>query len=101
MTSYNSVLYLVEEAVMKNEPENVVDLINELRNVELINELRKEEGACVTIFCDNPDFNGEPNVYVEVTSDWTDFKTARFGGDTLVKALETAAEAKKKHGGQA
>jgi len=67
--------------------------------LEFLNELRKEEGSAVTIPCDNPDFNGMPNVYVDVSSDWTDFMEIRFFGDSLVEALKKAAKAKEKKRG--
>ena len=59
-----------------------------------INKLRAEEGNSVSIMCDNPDFNGQPNNAVECCGDWTDWDDRRFTGDTLLAALQAAVAAK-------
>lgn len=58
---------------------------------ELIEQLRQSEGAAVTILCDNPDFNDQPNSAVEVVADWTNWQTVRFTGHNLTEALRNAA----------
>lgn len=60
-----------------------------------IEELRREEGAGVTINCQNPDGNGPDNEAVEVASDWTNWQTRRFEGSTLRLALENAVHEKR------
>ena len=66
----------------------------------LIEALRADEGSSVTILCDNPDFNGQPNCAIEVNGDWTDWKDRRFTGDTVLDCLQKAhtamLEAKRK-----
>jgi hypothetical protein len=59
-----------------------------------IEELRREEGAGVTINCSNPDGTGPDNEAVEVVSDWTNWQPRRFEGSTLRLALENAAHEK-------
>ncbi len=63
--------------------------------VHLIDCLRADEGDCVTILCDNPDFNGQPDVAIECCGAWTEWQQKRFGGPTLVAALVTAEKAKR------
>jgi hypothetical protein len=58
--------------------------------IEVINELRSDEGSSVTIMCDNPDFNGAPDCMVECAGEWTDWQPRRFYGDTLDQALAGA-----------
>lgn len=58
--------------------------------VDRINYLRGGEGDSVTIFCDNPDFNGQPERVVECCGDWTGWEDRRYGGDTLLGALNAA-----------
>lgn len=57
---------------------------------KIIEALRSPEGAEVTLICDNPDFNGQPNSAIEVCDDWTGWDTKRFTGDTVLDALRTA-----------
>lgn len=59
--------------------------------LSLINVLRGPEGHAVTLLCDNPDFNGQPNCAIEVTGDWTGWAPRRFTGDTVLLALRAAA----------
>ena len=61
--------------------------------LDAIDELRSEEGDCVTILCDNPDFHG-PNNAVVCCGGWTDWEDRRFSGDTLLEALQAAVAAK-------
>jgi hypothetical protein len=55
-----------------------------------IDFLRADEGDSVTILCDNPDFNGQPNCAIECNGYWTNWQDRRFGGDTIEVALELA-----------
>lgn len=59
-----------------------------------INYLRADEGDTVTLVCDNPDFNGQPNNAVDCNGSWTDWNDKRFTGDSLFTALNAAALAK-------
>jgi hypothetical protein len=63
--------------------------------VAAIEELRREEGAAITINCQNPEGDGRYNEAVEVASDWTNWQPLRFSGRTLRIALETAVHEKK------
>lgn len=58
--------------------------------VRLIDLLREREGNSVTILCDNPDFNGQPNCAVICNGDWTDWQDKRFAQDTILDALSAA-----------
>ena len=60
------------------------------RIVKAIEFLRLEEGDGVTIYCDNPDFNGQPNNSVDCCCEFTDWLPMTFSGNTLVEALEAA-----------
>ena len=60
----------------------------------MINRLREPEGSCVSIPCDNPDFNGLPDCMIYVRSDWTDWEEQRFTGDSLAAALAAAEAAR-------
>lgn len=64
--------------------------------LEPLNILRENEGATVTLFCDNPDFSGRPNNAIEVNDDWTGWDDQRYEGDTLAEALESALSHRKK-----
>ena len=91
----------VYEAMRKELNALVVDRIAAWRDAkvtveELLDELRAEEGASVTINYDNPDFNGQPERTIEVAAPWNSFIGTTYGGDTLLKALQTAVEAKRK-----
>jgi hypothetical protein len=55
-----------------------------------LNQLRADEGSSVTILCDNPDFNGEPNCTIECQAEWTGWTRQRFTADTLLECLERA-----------
>jgi hypothetical protein len=58
--------------------------------VRLINELRSEEADSVTILCENPDFNGQPNSAVICNGEWTGYEDKRFAADTILDALSMA-----------
>lgn len=60
----------------------------------MIQALRAPEGHTVTICCDNPDFNGEPNSVVTCCGDWTGWEDQRFTGETLIDAMKAAATAR-------
>lgn len=61
-----------------------------VRAWNLVEALRAPEGHIVTLICDNPDFNGQPNSAVECRGDWTDWDDQRFTGDTILDALQAA-----------
>jgi hypothetical protein len=63
----------------------------------LVETLRANEGHSVTLICDNPDFNGQPNCAVDVCGDWTDWGQRRFTGDTILDALRDAHDAMTAH----
>ena len=58
--------------------------------LHFINELRSQEGDCVTILSDNPDYNGQVNNAVICNGGWTDYGDRRFVGDTLHECLAVA-----------
>lgn len=57
---------------------------------EMLNSLRRKEGDSITLLCDNPDFNGQPNNAVECCGDWTGWQEQRFTGDSLLLAVRAA-----------
>lgn len=59
----------------------------------LVESLRAPEGHTVTLICDNPDFNGQPNSAVECCGDWTCWEERRFTGDNILEALQAARDA--------
>lgn len=65
-----------------------------MRNIET---LRAEEGDTVTILCDNPDFNGQPQNAIECNGSWTDWKDLRIAGDSVAACLSAAAERRRQH----
>lgn len=56
----------------------------------LVNLLREAEGDSVTLICDNPDFNGQPNAKVICNGWWTDWQDREFADDTVLGALRAA-----------
>lgn len=62
--------------------------------IRLIDLLRADEGDGVTILCDNPDFNGQPNCAVICNGGWTSWEDRRFAADTILDALSMAATEK-------
>jgi hypothetical protein len=66
----------------------------ESATVRYINHLRGHEGDSVTILCDNPDFNGQPNCAILCNGEWTDYDDLRFAGETVLQCLARACEAK-------
>ena len=68
--------------------------IAEARQIlESIETLREDEASEVAIFCDNPE--GDPNLTVVVTAEWTDWIGRSFNGETLAAALQAACKAKE------
>lgn len=63
--------------------------------IACLERLRANEGATVTFLCDNPDFDMLPDRTVVVCDDWTGWEDRRFGGNSLLEALQ-AAEAERK-----
>lgn len=61
--------------------------------LQLIEELRAEEGASVLILCKNPDFNGQKNEAIVCQAPFTGWKEERFDGDTLIECLRSASKA--------
>lgn len=60
----------------------------------LVESLRALEGDTVTLICDNPDFNGQPNNAVECCGDWTGWDERRFTGGNILEALQAARAAR-------
>jgi len=67
---------------------------DEAATVRFINDLRGHEGDSVTILCNNPDFNGQPNCAILCNGEWTDYDDLRFKGDTVLQCLARASIAK-------
>lgn len=67
----------------------------EVEMMRLIHLLRTDEGDSVTLICDNPDFNGQPNCAVICNGYWTEWNDRRFAADTLLDALSMAATEKQ------
>lgn len=83
-------LRAVAKVALATPPAAQPQTSRETEIVRLINELRANEGNSVTIPCDNPDFNGQPNCAVICNGDWTDWQDKRFAADTLLDALSMA-----------
>lgn len=60
----------------------------------LVEAMRAPEGHSITLVCDNPDFNGQPNNAVDCCGEWTGWDERRFTGETILEALEAAYEAR-------
>ena len=59
--------------------------------VMLIDNLRKEQGSGIDIFCDNEnDFGTMPTNAIEIKASWTNWEPKRFYGNTLTEALAHA-----------
>lgn len=69
----------------------------ECESAFLIENLRNDTAASVTLLCDNEEGNGDDNNAVEVCAEWTDWKEERFYGRNLNDALRNANFAKLKH----
>jgi hypothetical protein len=61
----------------------------------LVDRLREKEGAAVTIVCDNPDFNGQPDRAISVCDDWTNWEERTFRGKFLITCLQDALAARE------
>lgn len=79
----------------KRNPNEAAQLLRAHRIVTLIDELRDFDGATVTLFCDNPDFNGLPNCVIEYCGDSTNWCGKSFRGDTLEACLQKAVQHKR------
>lgn len=75
----------------KEEMKRQIDGSNILRLIDL---LRAEEGDGVTINSSNVGFSDLPNEAIDCVGDWTDWQERRFTGNTLLEALQAAADAK-------
>lgn len=73
---------------------------NALTFVGAIDALRAKEGDSVTILCDNPDFNGQPNCAIECSGEWTNWEPRRFAGDTVLSCLCAATAARREKEGE-
>lgn len=62
--------------------------------VQAIDALRENEGAMVTICCDNPDYNGLPNCAIDVCDGWTDWEEESFRADTVLDCLQLALKSR-------
>lgn len=60
-----------------------------LRILRAIDLLRADEGASVTICCDNPELGG-PNCQIQVCDGWTGWKDRSFTGETVLGCLHRA-----------
>jgi|SRR5579871_688227 len=58
----------------------------------LVDALREEEGASVTLICDNPDFIG-PDAKVTCAGSWTNWEEREFTGGHVLEALKSAKAA--------
>lgn len=65
------------------------------RAIDIIEELREEEGSSVNIACDNPDFNSQPDCFIEVIGSWTGWTLVKFTGKCLLDCLEKTLKIKK------
>lgn len=71
------------------------------RIVALINDLRSDTAASVTILCDNDDPRGpEDAVAVEVAAAWTGWLERRFYGPSVLACLERAVAARDELAGK-
>lgn len=58
--------------------------------------LTSKEGDSVTVLAQNPDANHVNEQFaIDVTGEWTDWKGARYLGDTQLSALKAAAIIKR------
>lgn len=78
-----------EKALRGHAPTPTEPTVDE-QIVDAINYLRGGEGDSVTILCDNPDFDGQPNCAIECNGDWTRWEDKRFTGGTILVALQCA-----------
>ena len=69
-----------------------------LAQYDAIEYLRDGDGDRVTIYCQNPESNGNdcPNEAIEVCGFWTDWKEKTYRANTVLEALQQAIAAKKK-----
>jgi hypothetical protein len=65
----------------------------------MITDLRREEGASITLLCDNPEAFGPANA-IEVCGAWTNWQEFRFEGESLTEAVIAAWRAMRAAGGE-
>lgn len=84
-----------EEIAMYRELAEALLELSRLRSsdaqqiLDLVNQLRRDECSSVTLFNDNPDFNGQPNCVIEHRRDLDEYAET-FRADTLKACLEQA-----------
>ncbi|MES2602136.1 MAG: hypothetical protein V4602_15140 [Pseudomonadota bacterium] len=80
------------ESALRAQPADAGEPVawRDVEMMRLINLLRSNEGDSVTILCNNPDFNGQPNNAVVCNGGWTNWEDRRFSQDTLLDALSAA-----------
>lgn len=84
----------IEQPVAAAQPPAPVQVDDSARGtLALIDALRADEGASVTICGDNPD--GPPNCGIYVNDAWTGWTDVRFEGETLQLCLRNALDAKR------
>ncbi|MGC2781432.1 MAG: hypothetical protein WA418_37920 [Bradyrhizobium sp.] len=69
----------------------------DLRTMQMLNDLRADEGNELLLICPNPDFNGQPNERIDVAADWTGWNPVSFAGDTLHDAVKAAHDVMTAH----
>lgn len=65
-----------------------------VRVMRMIDQLRGSEGACVRIYCENPEGTGPDNHKIGVLDEWTAWHERNFKGQSLERALEAALRAR-------
>lgn len=83
-------------AVDSAGPRHLETLVLVHETLDLMDSLRDEEGHALTLFCDNGDFNGQPDAAIEVCGDWTDWAPKTFAGPNLLACLRSANKARNK-----
>ncbi len=65
--------------------------------IEKINQIIRDEGACITINCNNPNAEeADRAACVDVIADFTNFVEVRFYGTTWTDALDAALDSKRR-----
>jgi hypothetical protein len=85
----------LEPATWKRDAMQMAERMPDANCMQLINELRQNEGATVTLCSDNADFNGLPNCLIEVNDHWTGWLPRQFRADRLIQALHAAVAARR------
>lgn len=89
----------LERMTWKRKAEQLLQTVPDANCMAIINELRKEEGSSVEIFCDNSHRTvaagaDDGRCAVEVTGEWTSWSAKRFEADSIIGALQAAEIAK-------